>query len=122
MIVPASSVFRSDLATTLGPIARACGANAWGSRAARNGHVDVFTGKGEALTYLAESYNRIAHDVSPLRVDIDSPAFKGAGLPSSFPMTSPFVSPGSASCSSFAVQTAMPLFNVFVDPTNRFVW
>jgi len=29
-------------------------------------------------------------------------------------MTSPFVLSGSASCSSFAVQNAMPLFNVFV--------
>src|SRR6202451_4281229 len=43
-----------------------------GQPAARDGHVDVFTGKGEGegLTYLAESYNRIAHNASPIRVDI----------------------------------------------------
>src|SRR5664280_2813838 len=40
----------------------------------RNGHVDVFTGEGvgEGLTYLSESYNCIAHNVSPILVDIDS--------------------------------------------------
>jgi hypothetical protein len=32
MIVSASSASRSDLATTVGPIARACGANSSGSR------------------------------------------------------------------------------------------
>src|SRR6202453_2144358 len=60
--------------------------------AARDGHVDVSTGEGvgEGLAYLPESYNRKAHNVSLIRVDIDSPAFKGAGLPSSFPMTSFF--------------------------------
>src|ERR1700676_2936607 len=42
--------------------------------ATRNGHVDVFTGEGvgEGLAYLSESYNCIAHNVSPIRVDIDS--------------------------------------------------
>jgi hypothetical protein len=51
--------------------------------AARDGHVDVFTGEGvgEGLADLTESYNRIAHNGSPIHVDIDSPAFKGAGLP-----------------------------------------
>src|SRR6266571_3713716 len=74
MIVSASSASRSDLATTVDPIARACGANASGGAATRNGHVDVFTGEGvgEGLTYLSESYNCIAHNVSPIRVDIDS--------------------------------------------------
>jgi hypothetical protein len=40
----------------------------------RNGHVDVFAGEGvgEGLTYLSESYNCIAHSVSPILVDIDS--------------------------------------------------
>ena len=33
-----------------------------------------------ANTYLTETYNRIAHSASPIRVDIDSPAFNGAGL------------------------------------------
>jgi hypothetical protein len=27
---------------------------------------------GEGLTYLSESYNCVAHNVSPIRVDIDS--------------------------------------------------
>jgi hypothetical protein len=46
----------------------------FGRPAARDGHVDVFTGEGvgEGLTYLSESYNRIAHNVSPIIVDIDS--------------------------------------------------
>src|SRR6202171_5690676 len=45
-----------------------------GGPATRNGHVDVFTGEGvgEGLTYLSESYNCIAHNVSPILVDIDS--------------------------------------------------
>src|SRR4029450_9628063 len=53
-----------------------------GRPAARDGHVDVFTGKGvgEGLAYLTESYNRIAHNASPIRVDIDSPALNSAGL------------------------------------------
>ena len=37
--------------------------------AARDGNVDVFTGEGgEGLAYLAESYNCLAHNVSPIRV------------------------------------------------------
>src|SRR5271154_5634999 len=53
-----------------------------GRPATRDCHVDVFTGEGvgEGLAYLTESYNRIAHNASPIRVDIDSPAFNGAGL------------------------------------------
>src|ERR1700737_4827763 len=53
-----------------------------GRPAARDGHVDVFTGEGvgEGLAYLTESYNRVAHNASPIRVGIDSPAFNGAGL------------------------------------------
>src|SRR6202451_1367703 len=45
-----------------------------GGPATRNGHVDVFTGEGvgEGLTYLSESYNCVAHNVSPILVDIDS--------------------------------------------------
>ena len=46
MIVSAPSASRSNLATTVGPIARACGANASGGRRLRDGHVDVFTGEG----------------------------------------------------------------------------
>ena len=67
MIVSASSASRSDLATTVGPIVRACGANASGGAAAREGHVDVFTGEGvgEGLAYLTESYNCIAHNIFP---------------------------------------------------------
>jgi hypothetical protein len=44
-----------------------------GGPATRNGNVDVFTGEGvgEGLAYLAESYNRIAHDASPIHVDVD---------------------------------------------------
>src|SRR6185437_2996041 len=35
--------------------------------AARDGHLDVLTGESasESLTYLAESYNRVAHNASP---------------------------------------------------------
>src|SRR3984885_11065540 len=53
-----------------------------GRPATRDGHVDVLTGEGasEGLAYLTESYNRVAHNASPIRVDIDSPAFNGAGL------------------------------------------
>src|ERR1017187_8006513 len=55
-----------------------------GRPAARDGHIDVFTGEGvsEGLAYLPESYNRIAHISSPIRVDIDidSTAFNGARL------------------------------------------
>src|ERR1700723_2099558 len=67
-----------------------------GRPAARDGHVDVSTGEGvgEGLAYLSESYNCVAHNVSRIRVDIDSPTFKGARLPSSFPMTSFFVLSG----------------------------
>jgi hypothetical protein len=40
---------------------------------------------GEGLTYLSESYNCIAHNVSPIRVDIDididSTAINDARLP-----------------------------------------
>jgi hypothetical protein len=45
-----------------------------GGPATCNGHVDVFTGEGvgEGLTYLSESYNCVAHNVSPIRVEIDS--------------------------------------------------
>src|SRR6202171_3915998 len=45
-----------------------------GGPATRNGHVDVFTGEGVGggLTYLSESYNCVAHNVSPIRIDIDS--------------------------------------------------
>src|ERR1700722_8276194 len=40
----------------------------FGRPAARDGHVDVFTGEGmgEGLTYLAESYDRVAHHTSPI--------------------------------------------------------
>src|ERR1700722_6344449 len=55
-----------------------------GGPATRNGHVDVSTGEGvgEGLAYLPESYNRIAHISSPIRVDvdIDYTAFNGARL------------------------------------------
>src|ERR1019366_7497025 len=39
-----------------------------GRPAARDCHIDVFTGEGvsEGLAYLPESYNRIAHNVSPI--------------------------------------------------------
>jgi hypothetical protein len=53
-----------------------------GRPAARDGHLDVLTGEGpgEGLPYRTESYNRIAHNTFPIRVNIDSPAFNGAGL------------------------------------------
>src|ERR1700687_6018028 len=53
-----------------------------GGPAARGGPAVVFPGEGvgEGLAYLAESYNRISHNTSPIRVDIDSPTFNGAGL------------------------------------------
>ena len=68
MIVSAPSASRSDLATTVGPIARAClRRQRLGRSAARDGHVDVFTGEGvgEGLAYLTESYNCIAHNIFP---------------------------------------------------------
>ena len=80
MIVSASSASRSDLATTVGPIARACGANASGGRRLATATLMTGEGPGESLAYRTESYNRIAHSTSPIRVDIDSPAFNGAGL------------------------------------------
>src|SRR5437016_14261605 len=51
-----------------------------GRPAARDGHVDAFTGEGvgEGLAYRAASYNRMAHNASPIRVDIDSLAFQMA--------------------------------------------
>jgi hypothetical protein len=54
----------------------------FGRPATRHSHVDVLAGEGvgEGLAYGTESYNRIAHDTSPIRVYIDSPAFNGAGL------------------------------------------
>ena len=63
MIVSALSASRSDLATTVGPIARASGAKRLGRPATRDCYVDVFTGEGvgEGLAYLAESYNCVAH-------------------------------------------------------------
>src|SRR5207245_10677672 len=53
-----------------------------GRTAARDGHVDVFTGEGpgEGLAYPTESYNSVAHNTSPIRIGLDSPAFNGAGL------------------------------------------
>jgi hypothetical protein len=50
--------------------------------AARDGHLDVFSGEGvgESLAYRTESYNRIAHNTSPICVDIDSAALNGVGL------------------------------------------
>jgi hypothetical protein len=53
-----------------------------GRPAAHDGHVDVFAGEGvdEGLAYRTESYNRIAHNASPIGVDVDFPAFNGAGL------------------------------------------
>src|SRR5437667_5580648 len=52
----------------------------FGRPAARDGHLTVFTGEGvgEGLAYFAESYNRIAHNASPILVDIDSLAFSRA--------------------------------------------
>src|ERR1700680_2591537 len=42
----------------------------FGRPAARDGHVDAFTGEGVGggLAYLTESYNCIAHNISPIRV------------------------------------------------------
>ena len=72
MIVSASRASCSDLATTVGPIARASGANSSGCRRLATLTFDVFTGEGvgEGLAYLAESYDCIAHDVSPIHVDV----------------------------------------------------
>src|SRR6195256_3373913 len=54
-----------------------------GRPAARDGHVDVFTGEGvgEGLAYLTESYNRVAHNASPIRVGIDSRPSTALGYP-----------------------------------------
>jgi hypothetical protein len=83
MIVSASSASRSDLGDDRGSNRPSLWRQRLGRAAARDGHVDVFTGEGvgEGLADLTESYDRIAHNGSPIRVDIGSPAFKGAGLP-----------------------------------------
>src|SRR6202046_5490770 len=63
-----------------------------GRPAACDGHADAFTGEGvgEGLAYLTESYNRVAHDASPIRVDIDSAAFQMAEKPPSTDKSTPF--------------------------------
>src|ERR1700722_5484085 len=63
-----------------------------GRPAARDGHVDVFTGEGvgEGLAYLTESYNRVAHNASPIRDGTDSPAFQMVEVPPSTNNSPPF--------------------------------
>src|ERR1700754_4878304 len=63
-----------------------------GRPAARDGHVDVFTGEGvcEGLADLTESYNRVAHNASPIRVGIDSPELKRAEKPPATDNSTPF--------------------------------
>lgn len=77
----ASSASRSDLAMTLGPIARACGAQHLGRPPACDAHLDVLTrkGVGEGLAYLAESYNCVTHILLRFRFEIDSLPFNGVG-------------------------------------------
>src|SRR6202522_4889150 len=62
------------LGDDLGSNRRSARCQRLGGPATRNGYVDVFTGEGvgEGLTYFSESYNCVAHNVSPIRVDIDS--------------------------------------------------
>src|SRR5579863_3628848 len=63
-----------------------------GRPAARDGHVDVFTGEGvgEGLAYLTESYNRIAHNTYPINVDMIPPTFQMAEKPPSTFNSTPF--------------------------------
>src|SRR5579859_1452504 len=63
-----------------------------GRPAARDGHIDVFTGEGvgEGVAYLPESDNRIAHNSSPIRLDIDSSTFQMADKPPSTDNSTPF--------------------------------
>src|SRR3982074_445642 len=63
-----------------------------GRPAARDGHLDVLTGEGpgESLAYRTESYNRIAHNTSPIRVDIDSPALQVSENPLTTETPTPF--------------------------------
>src|ERR1700681_3265612 len=63
-----------------------------GRPAACDGHVDVLTGEGpgQSLAYRNEACNRIAHNTSPIRVDIDSPAFQMAEKPPSTDNFAPF--------------------------------
>src|SRR5438477_875702 len=83
--------------------------------AARDGHLDVFTGKGagQGLAYLAESYNRIAHSVSPIRVDIGSPAVQIAEKPPSTDNSSPFTKLESSEArnnATAAISSGRPIF------------
>src|SRR5262245_32054692 len=47
----------------------------------RHGHVLTGKGVGEGLAYPTETYNRVAHDASPVRVDNASPASIALGHP-----------------------------------------
>src|SRR6185437_4022255 len=86
-----------------------------GRPAARDGHVDVFTGEGvgEGLAYRTESYNRIAHNTSPIRVDIDSPALQMAEKPPSTDNSTPFTkleSSEARNSATAAISSGRPIF------------
>src|SRR5207302_4368575 len=86
-----------------------------GRSAARDNHVDVFTGEGvgEGLAYRTESYNRIAHNTSPIRVDIDSPALQMAEKPPSTDNSTPFTkleSSEARNSATAAISSGRPIF------------
>src|SRR5580693_4726533 len=87
----------------------------FGRPAARDGHVDVFTGEGvgEGLAYLSESYNCIAHNTSPIRVDIDSAALQMAEKPPSTDNSTPFTkfeSSEARNSATAAISSGRPIF------------
>src|SRR5438270_11591374 len=86
-----------------------------GRPAARDGHLDVLTGEGvgEGLAYRTESYNRIAHNTSPIRVDIDSPDLQMAEKPPSTDNSSPFTkleSSEARNSAAVAISSGRPIF------------
>src|SRR5260370_25313199 len=86
-----------------------------GRPAARDGHLDVLTGEGpgEGLAYRTQSYNRIAHDTSPIRVDIDSPALQMAEKPPSADNSTPFTkleSSEARNSATAAISSGRPIF------------
>src|SRR6185312_12416444 len=94
-----------------------------GRSAARDGHVDVFTGEGagEGLAYRTESYNCVAHNASPIRVDIDSPAFQMAEKPPSTDNSTPFTkleSSEARNSATAAISSGRPIFPRGISDSN----
>src|SRR6202041_3242682 len=92
--------------------------------AARDGHVDVFTGErvGEGLAYLAESDNRIAHSASPIHVDIDpNRRLQIAEKPPSTFNSTPFTkleSSEARNSATVAISSGRPIFPRGISDSN----